>query len=428
MRSLPVQLVVVLVFALGPGQAAASDAKNPCAVPALGGAELAAEEPSGVGGTGTQERTLLAAADDDDSGMGGTGLDGADNAHGDDDSGMGGTGIVGTITGFGSICVNGLRIAYGPETPTERNGAAASADELAIGDVVNVAAKHDAATGELRASAIGVRHIVRGPIESIAVGNAETATPGSLQVLGQHVVFPGEWDPETVNALIAGDYVAISGQRLGDGSILSSRVVQLETRDAASLIGTLERLEGGRLRVAGIDVVAELELGDDLSGQYVVVSGSWDAETRSMRSAEIAPAVSFKDMSAHEISLGGYVEESDEDGFRVGGVRVEASAGRIDRLGTIAIDDYIVIRAIVTKSGGIRAVRIALDALPPRLMIPRPPRMDRMDRVPRMDLMPRPKRAQRQRVRRPALPPSPPRPPRIDVVPRPVRVLKLISG
>jgi hypothetical protein len=383
MRSLPVQLVVVLVFALGPGQAAASDAKNPCAVPALGGAELAAEEPSGVGGTGTQERTLLAAADDDDSGMGGTGLDGADNAHGDDDSGMGGTGIVGTITGFGSICVNGLRIAYGPETPTERNGAAASADELAIGDVVNVAAKHDAATGELRASAIGVRHIVRGPIESIAVGN---------------------------------------------GSIHSSRVVQLETRDAASQIGTLERLEGGRLRVAGIDVVAELELGDDLSGQYVVVSGSWDAETRSMRSAEIAPAVSFKDMSAHEISLGGYVEESDEDGFRVGGVRVEASAGRIDRLGTIAIDDYIVIRAIVTKSGGIRAVRIALDALPPRLMIPRPPRMDRMDRVPRMDLMPRPKRAQRQRVRRPALPPSPPRPPRIDVVPRPVRVLKLISG
>lgn len=429
-RSLRLQLAVVLLLALGGGEAAANEAANPCAVSASN--ELAAEEPSGIGGTGAQDselerpRNLFALAGDDAGGIGGSGLTGTDvTAHGDDDSGMGGTGIIGTITGFGSICVNGLRIGYDRATPTQRNGTAASAADLAIGDVVNVSANRDAATGELRASAIEVRHIVRGPVESVAAGNAETATPGSLQVLGQRVILPAEWDPETLNDLVPGDYVAISGQRLGDGSILSSRVVLLDTRDAASLIGTFERLEGGRIRVAGVDVVAELQLGDDLSGRYVVASGTWDPETRSMRNAEIAAAVSFDEMSVSDISLGGYVEESDADGLRVGGVRVEASADRIDRLKTVQIDDYVVIRALVTKDGGIRAVHIALDARPPRIMIPRPPRIDRMQHP---DTMLRPNRVERHRIQRPSLPPRPPRPPRIDIVPKPVRVLKQISG
>ena len=42
---------------------------------------------------------------DDDYGIGGTGIS-------NDDYGIGGTGIIGTISGFGSIIVNGLHIEY----------------------------------------------------------------------------------------------------------------------------------------------------------------------------------------------------------------------------------------------------------------------------------------------------------------------------
>jgi hypothetical protein len=55
----------------------------------------------GVGGTGKSERPA-------NGGVGGTGLQAG---------GVGGTGIVGTITGFGSVCVNGLEVEYDHSTP-----------------------------------------------------------------------------------------------------------------------------------------------------------------------------------------------------------------------------------------------------------------------------------------------------------------------
>ena len=50
---------------------------------------------NGINGTGI--------LDNDDYGIGGTGIS-------DDDYGIGGTGIIGTISGFGSIIVNGIHI------------------------------------------------------------------------------------------------------------------------------------------------------------------------------------------------------------------------------------------------------------------------------------------------------------------------------
>src|SRR4051812_13043523 len=46
-------------------------------------------------------------------GLGGTGIKTANNNRGD---GLGGTGIVGTITGFGSIIVNGLELEFDRQT------------------------------------------------------------------------------------------------------------------------------------------------------------------------------------------------------------------------------------------------------------------------------------------------------------------------
>jgi len=65
---------------------------------------------SGFGGTGKteQQATTKIAANKGDSGFGGTGKLSAHTG----DSGFGGTGIVGTITEFGSIWVNGVRVQY----------------------------------------------------------------------------------------------------------------------------------------------------------------------------------------------------------------------------------------------------------------------------------------------------------------------------
>ncbi|MBW2294753.1 MAG: hypothetical protein JRG94_20940 [Deltaproteobacteria bacterium] len=112
-------------------------AQNPCAVPEGSASEVQlAQSDSGLSGTGR--------AGGDESGLGGTGLRGSEESgiggtgysggDGDEEeSGIGGTGVFGTITAFGSICVNGLRIHYDDETPITLDGKASTTGALAIG-------------------------------------------------------------------------------------------------------------------------------------------------------------------------------------------------------------------------------------------------------------------------------------------------------
>ena len=57
------------------------------------------------------------------------------------DNGIGGTGVVGTIRGFGSIIVNGLRIAYPERVRVKIDGAAARVSDLRVGHVARVIAQ-----------------------------------------------------------------------------------------------------------------------------------------------------------------------------------------------------------------------------------------------------------------------------------------------
>ena len=91
---------------------------------------------SGIGGTGTAMAQ---------SGIGGTGLlDGGTGGTGNpeggiggtgnvaNDGGIGGTGIIGIITGFASICVNGVEIHYDINTPVSVDGQLSIARDLAV--------------------------------------------------------------------------------------------------------------------------------------------------------------------------------------------------------------------------------------------------------------------------------------------------------
>ena len=69
-------------------------------------------------------------------GLGGTGISAktlASNPRGD---GLGGTGIVGTISGFGSIIVNGLELQFDRNTAVGSDGRPAALDELRVGQVI----------------------------------------------------------------------------------------------------------------------------------------------------------------------------------------------------------------------------------------------------------------------------------------------------
>src|SRR6185369_3233583 len=94
-----------------------ASAVNQASAPGLGGTGVAS---GGIGGTGIRT-----------GGIGGTGIS---------NGGIGGTGIVGVITGFASICVNGVEVHYGADTPVLADGRQAQAGDLAVGQVVAVSA------------------------------------------------------------------------------------------------------------------------------------------------------------------------------------------------------------------------------------------------------------------------------------------------
>ena len=128
------------------------------------GSPLVAER--GIGGTGAPARTQIA------------------------DRGIGGTGIVGVVTGFASICVDGLEVRFDKSVPVSINGAAATTGQLRVGQLVVINAGDPPIGPESlrQARMISVRYEVSGPIEAVDVH------AGALIVAGQRVtVSPRTW-------------------------------------------------------------------------------------------------------------------------------------------------------------------------------------------------------------------------------------------
>ena len=141
-------------------------------------------------------------------GVGGTGIAGGSGGIGGTGAlakgGIGGTGIIGIVTGFGSICVNGIEVQYNRKTPVEVNGDRASVHELALGEIVSVEA--EGVGGEVRARAISIWDRVFGRLDSV------DAARGELALLKQTV----RVRPSTV--------YSDRGAHRSPGSIISGRV------------------------------------------------------------------------------------------------------------------------------------------------------------------------------------------------------------
>jgi len=175
----------------------------------------------GIGGTGAAVRLA-------DRGIGGTGAP---------------VGVNGTITGFASICVNGLEIGYDPTATINVDGVDLPARELRVGQVVDLRA--DPGSGAMMARDMAVRHAVSGPIEKLSDGGIILVVAGQTVRLG--VGSPG------ADQLRIGQWVEISGLRDPAGVIVAARA---DLREPGQVVITghvvgrpgAQRIGGARLR------------------------------------------------------------------------------------------------------------------------------------------------------------------------------------
>lgn len=159
--------------------------------------------------------TVASGSEDGDIGIGGTGKQAvADNSSA---SGLGGTGlhttgILGTVTGFGSIFVNGIEVEYDDNTVFSVDGKSTTLQQLFIGDVVEVLTTDD--NKYTHAKSINLRHEVIGKVESV---DPETF---SFSVNGQSIIQP----INKASMPVVDSWVSVSGFRIDDKSIISTRV------------------------------------------------------------------------------------------------------------------------------------------------------------------------------------------------------------
>ena len=224
MRHAFMKIVVILALALSTLQPVTPALAKTKGCPTPDGFIFASGK--GMGGTGIH----------DGKGMGGTGIHNGKGMGGTGakfaDRGIGGTGITGDIgvygrvTGFGSICVNGMEIEYTAKTPVENNGRNASIQALRIGQVVAVRAYQK--NGEFRARKITVDKAVSGRIGSI------NAKRGEMVVAQQKVIADGK-GRDVMKLLRAGDYVSVSGMKRADGVIIAGLIERMKPAKSGSI-------------------------------------------------------------------------------------------------------------------------------------------------------------------------------------------------
>lgn len=259
----------------------------------IGGTGRSAPPETGIGGTG---RALP-----NDSGIGGTGHSGGP---GGGDGGIGGTGIVGTITGFASICVNGLEVHYDAAVPVSDNGQPSSARGLAVGQVVAVEAGNS--PRGLEARRIAVLHALVGPV------TRSLDQHGQFEVMGARVVVPHA-QQDQARELKAGDWVKVSGHPVADQGVLASRVSRIEAGSEVSVSG---RADSGRQRVGAVAV-------DRTTSGDVTVRGSWDGQRLMVRDSRPAEGTTWTNRPARVV-IETRVRQRDGQAIRTGRRDVDA--------------------------------------------------------------------------------------------------------
>lgn len=159
--------------------------------------------------------------------------------------GTGGTGsfAVGSISGLGSIIVNGVRYDDSSATVLDDDGSTSSASSLSIGQVVELhgSVNSDGVSG--KASSVTFYSEVKGPIAAINVGAGTLrmfdAATGQLVNVTATTVFEGA---SGLSALAVGNVIEVYGLPDASGAVKATRI-ELEAPSIGAFTGEF-RLRG----------------------------------------------------------------------------------------------------------------------------------------------------------------------------------------
>jgi hypothetical protein len=255
---------------------------------------------SGVGGTGNGTGIGGTGIDTD---VGGTGVQAASGAS----SGVGGTGIVGIITGFASVCVNGLEVHYDDKTKVDVDGQSSAINALDIGQLVAIESFNKG--NILKAERISVSHIMVGKIEQI------NYSQNTMQILGQTVRYGS-------NTVGYGDFkvdqtVKVSGLQASNNNVYALRVDLAPANTPSSVVGLVSPTGD----INGVRVVGDNRVS---VGKNVQVSGNWDGKALRANLVQ-ASAIDSVLRRSQDVIIQGFAPASPSD-IKVQNQRIQTDA------------------------------------------------------------------------------------------------------
>jgi hypothetical protein len=277
----------------------------------------------------TSAAVLLAACGgggSSDGGIGGTGGGGGGG-------GIGGTGVAyGTITGFGSVWVNGVRYESST-TVFKRDDDNASQSDLRVGMVARVEGSSTTATTIT--------------VDSALKGRVELVSGDRYIVMGQTVQTDAQTAFENSIRPVAGDYVEVHGLPVQAGVIAATYIERKSTLATPPYIVTgfvaAQDSSASTVTVGTLTVqYAGAERGDmpagSWVGQLVEIKGTACAGTPvcgTLTASKIEPSGPRIATSARA-EVEGYVSSLTTDGFVLGGQRVVVTPGTVFEDGVAA--------------------------------------------------------------------------------------------
>lgn len=277
---------------------------------------------------------------------------------------------VGTISGFGSVIVNGVRYNTSGATITV-DGSPGSESDLAVGQVVAVRGTLDTGGTTGVALSIDFDDIVEGTVDSIDLA-AETLTVlGQLIRTDADTSFDDSFSPASLAGVNVGDTVEISGFILADGSINATRLSREQPGGELEVTGVVANVTADTFEINGLVVDYSGAMLEDFPNGTIENGQPVEAKGQSLGAAGelIATRVEYEgieigDDTIDQVEIEGFVTRfvSASD-FDIEGVPVTTNAQTQFENGSsadLALDAKLEVEGSFNASGILVADKIEL--------------------------------------------------------------------
>jgi hypothetical protein len=278
----------------------------------------------------------------------------------------------GTVTGFGSIVVNGVRYEVSGDTRFDIDDAPGGQDDLAVGDQVSVRWSGGEGSTGRRAIEVAAGSLVRGPITSIDPVTRQLVVLGQTVQLTATTSFDNDISPRDITGLGVAQSIRVTGLVEATGVIRATRIGSQSPGDALLVRGTATDVAVQTFRINGLTVnyaTAQLPDGALATGNLVRVRGNSVNGLGQLvaTSVEKAGGPAGGANAGDDVEIEGFITRfvSPAD-FDVAGVRASTTAGTRFDDGTaadLALNVRVEVEGVIDAAGVLIARELEFESL-----------------------------------------------------------------